>query len=166
MNIGMRHETTARRKIFCFALCALLLALGLSADAQQAKKFPRIGYLAAIGDPYTPEPRFESFRQALRDLGNIEGKNVLIEYRYAEGKLDRVLSSVAEFVKLNVEVLVVGSHAAVLAAKQATKTIPIVMMTAQDPVATGIVDSLARPGGNITGLTTLTRDLSGKRLEL
>ena len=155
-----------KAKILVYALLALILATIHIAQAQQPGKILRIGYLAASGDPYTPEPRFEAFRQELRDLGNIEGKNVQIEYRYAEGKLDRVLSSVTEFVKLNVEVLVVGSHAAVLAAKQATKTIPIVMMTAQDPVATGIVDSLAHPGGNITGLTTLTRDLSGKRLEL
>jgi putative tryptophan/tyrosine transport system substrate-binding protein len=142
----------ARNKKLFWLVTFLVLVAGTFVEAQRpVGKVPRIGYLSASGDPYTPEPRFEAFRQGLRDLGNIEGKNVLIEYRYAEGRLDRALSSVAEFVKLNVEVLVVGSHAAVLAAKQATKTIPIVMMTAQDPVATGIVDSLARPGEILRG---------------
>ena len=104
-------------------------------------------------------------RQGLRDLGHFEGKNILIEYRGAEGKLDRIPSLIAELVQLNVDVLVVATLPAIRAAKQATKTIPIVMVTG-DPVASGIVDSLARPGGNITGLATLSRDLSGKRLEL
>ena len=102
----------------------------------------------------------------MRDLGYVEGKNILIEYRYVEGKADRIPSLVAELVQLKVDVLVAASPPAIRAAKQATKTIPIVMVTTQDPVATGLVDSLARPGGNITGLTRLTRDLSGKRLEL
>ncbi len=100
-------------------------------------------------------------------LGYIEGKNILVEYRYGEeGKRDRIPSQVAELVHLKVDVLVVRSLSAIRIAKQATKTIPIVMVTTQDPVATGLIDSLARPGGNITGLTGLTRELSGKRLEL
>ena len=110
--------------------------------------------------------RSRAFRQGLRDLGYIEGKNILVEYRYIEGKRDRIPGLVAELVQLKVDVLVSGTLPAIRAAKQATKTIPIVMVTTMDPVATGLVDSLARPGGNITGLTRLTRDLSGKRLEL
>jgi putative ABC transport system substrate-binding protein len=117
-------------------------------------------------DPNNPGRRFEAFRQGLRDLGYVEGKNILIEYRSPEGQLDRVPSLVAELVHLKVDVLVATFTVAIRAAKQATKTIPIVMVTQQDPVATGIVASLARPGGNITGLTRLGRDLSGKRLEL
>ena len=117
-------------------------------------------------DPNNPGPQIAAFRRGLRDLGYIEGKNILIEYRYAEGNLDRAPALVAELVQVKVDVLVVTFLAAIRAAKEATKTIPIVMETNQDPVATGIVDSLARPGGNITGLTRLGRELSGKRLEL
>jgi putative ABC transport system substrate-binding protein len=102
----------------------------------------------------------------MRELGYIEGKNILVEYRYAEGKLDRIPSLVAELVQLKPEVIVVISLLSIRAAKQATKTIPIIIMSTQDPVATGIIDSLAHPGGNITGVTRLTRELSGKRLEL
>jgi len=116
--------------------------------------------------PNNPGHQVEAFQQGLRDLGYIEGKNILVEYRYAEGNLDRVPSLVTELVQLKVDVLVLGSLPAIRAATQATKTIPIVMVTTVDPVATGLIDSLARPGGNITGLTRLTRQLSGKRLEL
>jgi putative tryptophan/tyrosine transport system substrate-binding protein len=143
-----------------------LLALGVIAQAQQPKKVPRIGYVSTSGGPGTPDPRFEAFRQRLRDLGYIEGKNILVEYRYAEGKQDPIPSLVAELVELNVDVLVSPALPAIRAAKQATKTIPIVMVFNVDPVETGIVDSLAHPGGNITGLTRLTRELGGKRLEL
>jgi putative ABC transport system substrate-binding protein len=108
----------------------------------------------------------EPLRQALRDLGYIDGKSIVIEYRTAEAKQDRVPGLVAELVQLKVDVLVVTSQSAIEIAKQATKTIPIVMVASFDPVATGMVDSLARPGGNITGVTTLQRELSGKRLEL
>ncbi len=153
-------------KIFpFFALVAILLALSFSVEAQQPKKVPRVGLLFGAS-PSSNMDRTEAFRQALRDLGYIEGKNILIEYRYAEEKLDRVPGLVAELVQLKVDVLVAPFQEGVLAAKQATKTIPIVISTAQDPVATGIIDSFARPGGNITGLTRLTRELSGKRLEL
>ena len=155
-----------RKTVISFALCAMLPALCASAEAQQPKKVPRIGYLSPSGDPSTPRPPVEAFRQGLRELGYIEGKNILVEYRYAEGKQDRIPSLVAELVQLKVDVLVVTSLPAIRAAKQATKTIPIVMVTTVDPVATGLVVSLARPGGNITGLTRLTRELSGKRLEL
>jgi putative tryptophan/tyrosine transport system substrate-binding protein len=146
-------------------VCALLLTLSFPAEAQQTVKVPRIGFVGS-GDPQTPGRQVEAFRQGLRDLGYIEGKNILVEDRYAEGKLDRVPSVVAELVQLKVDVLVTGLFPAIRAAKQATKAIPIVIVTAQDPVATGLIDSLARPGGNITGLTGLTRELSGKRLEL
>jgi putative ABC transport system substrate-binding protein len=105
-------------------------------------------------------------RQGLRDLGYVEGKNIAIEYRGAEGKLDLIPSLVKELVQLKVDVLIVATLPAILAARQATKTIPIVMVTSTDPIASKLVDSLARPGGNITGLSTLAQDLSGKRLEL
>src|SRR5215472_7880890 len=142
------------------------LALFPLAYAQQPKKIPRIGYLSSIDDPKTPGPSIEAFQQGLRDLGYIEGKNILVEYRYAEGISNRMPSLVAELVQLKVDVVVAAALPAIRAAKQATKTIPIVMVTTQDPVATGLVDSLARPGGNITRFTRLTRDLNGKRLEL
>ena len=144
---------------------AIITALDI-ALAQQPAKIPRIGYVSGSGDANNPGPSVEAFRKGLRDLGYIEGKNILVEYRYAEGVRDRIPSIVAELVRLKLDVLVFHDTSAIHAAKQATKTIPIVMVATQDPVATGIVDSLARPGGNITGLTRLTRELSGKRLEL
>jgi len=143
----------------------ILLAVAVTTEAQQPKKVPRIGYVSGSG-PVTSDPRFDALRQGLRDLGYIEGKNILIEYRYAEGRQDPIPSLVAELVQLEVDVLVSPSLPAIRAAKQATKTIPIVMVFNADPVETGIVDSLARPGGNVTGLTRLTRELGGKRLEL
>jgi putative ABC transport system substrate-binding protein len=155
-----------RNSFFGLSLSAMLLALCLSAEAQQPPKIPRIGYVESSGNPNNPGPQVVAFRQGLRDLGYIEGKNILIEYRYLEGKRDRIPTAVAELVQLKVDVLIPEAPPAIRAAKQATKTIPIVIVTSQDPVAAGYVDSLARPGGNITGLTRLTRDLSGKRLEL
>jgi putative ABC transport system substrate-binding protein len=155
-----------RKDIIGVALSAMLFALCFSAEAQQTKKVPRIGFLSPGGDSYTPSRPREAFRQGLRDLGYIEGKNILVEYRYAEGKPDRFLSLVRELVQLKLDVLVLIALQSIRAAKQATKTVPIVMVTSVDPVAEGLIDSLARPGGNITGLTRLTRDLSGKRLEL
>ena len=143
----------------------MLVALCVYAEAQQPKKVPRIGYVSGTSAD-NPGPGLTAFRQGLRDIGYVEGKNILFEYRYAEDKLDRVPGLVDELVQLKVDVLVVFERRAIIAAKQATKTIPIVMVTAVDPVATGIIDSLARPGGNITGLSRLTQELSGKRLEL
>jgi len=143
----------------------VLLAVAVLAEAQPQAKIPRIGYVSGTGDSSNPGPYVEALRQGLRDLGYVEGKNIVIEYRGAEGKSERMPSLVTELVELKVDVLVL-TIGAILAAKQATKTIPIVMVTQVDPVATGLVDSLARPGGNITGLATLQRDLSGKRLEL
>ena len=151
------------QKVLNLALGALLLALCLPAEAQQKKNFPRIGYLINTG-PESPD--IDGFRQGLRDLGYFEGKNILLEYRYLEGKRDRIPELVADLVKLRVDVLVATAPPAIRAAKQATKTIPIVIVTSQDPVAVGYIESLAHPGGNITGITRLTRDLSGKRLEL
>src|SRR6266404_1206986 len=154
------------KKIIGFALSAVLFALCFPVGAQQSAKVLRIGHVGASGDLSSPSPNLESFRQGLRALGYIEGKNIQIESRYAEGKLDRLPSLVAELVQLKVDVFIIGTLVAMRAAKQATTTIPIVMVLSVDPVTTGLVDSLARPGGNITGLTNLARDLSGKRLEL
>jgi ABC-type uncharacterized transport system substrate-binding protein len=147
-------------------LTVIVLVWTNLAEAQQPARIPRIGYVSNTGDANNPGPRVEEFRQGLRDLGYIEAKNILVEYRYIEGDVNRAPALVAELVQLKVDVLVLVTLPSIRAAKQATKTIPIVMMTTIDPVATGLVDSLARPGGNITGLTRLTRELSGKRLEL
>ena len=147
-------------------VAAMLLAVAVIAEAQQPKKIPLIGYVSGSGDPKTPGPQVEGFRQGLRDLGYIEGNNILVEYRYVEQGLDRVPGLVAELVKLKVDILVTTFTLATRAAKQATKTIPIVMVAVSDPVESGFVDSLARPGGNITGVARFTRELSGKRLEL
>jgi putative ABC transport system substrate-binding protein len=129
-------------------------------------KIPRIGFLSG-GSPTTTSPaRYEAFRQRLRELGYVEGKNIVIEYRWVEGKLDRFPALAAELVRLKVDVIVTWGPTATLAAKEATNTIPIVMANDADPVASGVVASLARPGGNITGFSTLSPELSGKRLEL
>jgi putative ABC transport system substrate-binding protein len=143
-----------------------LVVICSSAEAQQPTKVPRIGFVAGPGDASKPGLYVEAFRRGLRDLGYIEGKNILVEYRYAEGKVDLAPGLVAELVQLKVDVLVAGFLIAIRAAKQATTTMPVVMITNVDPVATGLVDSLSHPGGNITGITLLMRDLSGKRLEL
>ena len=144
----------------------MLLAVAGIAQTQQPGKIPRIGYVSTSGSPNSPGPSILAFRRGLKDLGYIEDKNIHIEYRYIEGMIDRSSTLVAELVESKVDLLVVTGFMPVRAAKEATKTIPIVMMTTQDPVATGLVDSLARPGGNLTGNTSLTRELSGKRLEL
>jgi putative ABC transport system substrate-binding protein len=156
-----------KRKLRSFALCAMLFALCSLAQAQQPKKVPRIGYLSGT-DAATDSPRAEGIRAALRELGHIEGQNIAIEFRHAEGKPDRYPELVAELVGLKVDlILVAGGTTPIQAAKNATKTIPIVMTgTGLDPVKAGFVVSLARPGGNVTGLTTLNTELGGKRLEL
>jgi putative ABC transport system substrate-binding protein len=145
----------------------VLLALGMTAEAQQPKKIPRIGYLSA-GDPASESPRSEVIRLALRELGYVEGQNIAIEYRYSHGKNDRASELAAELVRLRVDVIVVaGGDPWIRAAKNATKTIPIVMVgVGADPVEAGLVESLARPGGNVTGITNLGPELGGKRLEL
>ena len=143
------------------------MRFALSAEAQQPKKVPRIGYLSS-SDPARESARAEAIRLALRERGYIEGQNIATEYRYAEGKLDRVPEFAAELVRLKVDIIVVaGGDRWIRAAKNATKTIPIVMVGAgADPVEAGLVESLARPGGNVTGITNLNRELGGKRLEL
>ena len=144
----------------------VLLITG-STEAQQPKKVPRIGYLSS-NDPASESIRAEEIRQALRALGYIEGQNIVFEYRYAEGKGDRVLEFAAELVRLKVDVIVAaGGVATIRPAMNATKTIPIVMVGgAADPVREGLIESLARPGGNVTGTTRLGGELGGKRLEL
>jgi putative tryptophan/tyrosine transport system substrate-binding protein len=154
-----------KKKITVLTLCAMLFALCSSTEAQQPKKVPRIGFLYA-GSPSGQLARAEAFRQGLRELEYVEGKNIVIEYRHAEGKYDRLPGLVAELVRLKVDIIVTGGGPATRSAKEATKTIPIVMAQDDDPVASGFVVSLARPGGNITGLATLAPELSGKQLEL
>jgi putative tryptophan/tyrosine transport system substrate-binding protein len=145
----------------------MLLALSYSASAQQPKKVPLIGYLSSFV-PAREFARSEAIRLALRERGYIEGQNIAIEYRYAEGKLDRAAELAAELVRVKVDIIVAaGGAIPIRAAKSATKTIPIVMVGAgTDPVKAGYVESLARPGGNVTGLTLLSGELGGKRLEL
>jgi putative tryptophan/tyrosine transport system substrate-binding protein len=141
----------------------VLLALGVTAEAQQPKKVPRIGFLSlGLGI----QPNEEAFRQRLRELGYVDGQNIVIEWRFAKGKADLLPELAAELVRLKVDVIIAAATLAIQAAKQATKTIPIVFPRAGDPVAYGLVDSLARPGGNITGVSAVSLDLGGKRLEL
>jgi len=154
-----------KKKIRSITLCAMLFALSVSVEAQQAKKVPRIGYLGATSRSINPA-RSEAFRQGLRDLGYVEGKNIVIEWRFAEGKLDRLPALAVELVRLKVDVVLTGGPASTRSAKQATATIPIVMAYDDDPIGSGFVASLARPGGNITGLSTLAPEISGKQLEL
>jgi putative ABC transport system substrate-binding protein len=153
------------KKVICLALGAMLFALSYSASAQQPGKVPRIGFLIA-SSPSAIAPRMDAFQQGLRELGYVEGKNIVIERRHAEGKLDRLPVLAAELVRLNVDVIVTSGPTATRPAKEATSTIPIVMTFDDDPVGSGFVASLARPGGNITGLSTLAPEISGKQLEL
>jgi putative tryptophan/tyrosine transport system substrate-binding protein len=153
-------------RLIQLAIVALLVFCSFPAEAQQPKKTSRIGYLSAF-ESATESTRTETFRRALRELGYIEGQNILIEYRYAEGNRDRYLDVAAEMVRLKVDVIVLsGGLLPIQATRNATKTIPIVMTgVGADPVKTGLVESLARPGGNVTGITNL-ETLGGKRLEL
>jgi putative ABC transport system substrate-binding protein len=159
-----RHELMRNRN-FVLTLGALLFALSMSAEAQQPAKIPRIGFLIASSLSVNAA-RFEAFRQGLRELGYVEGKNIVIEWRAAEGKLDHLAGFAAELVHLKVDVIVTAGPADTRAAKAATSTIPIVMTFDNDPIGNGFVASLARPGGNITGLSTLASELSGKQMEL
>jgi len=156
---------SSRLSVVSVILSAMVFALCSSVEAQQAKKIPRIGYLNALF-PTTNSARIEAFREGLRDVGYVEGKNIAIEYRYAERKVDRLPALAAALVRLKVDVIVTSASQETLAAKEATNTIPIVMINVGDPVGSGFVASLARPGGNITGLSTLSPELTGKRLEL
>ncbi len=150
------------KKIFCLALSAMLSALCFSVQAQQPKKVPRIGYLNSGSPSKLSEARAEAFRQGLRELGYVEGKNIVIEWRQS----DRQSELAAELVRLKVDVIVTAGGGSTRPAKEATATIPIVMTQDTDPVGNGFVASLARPGGNITGLSRLAPELSGKQVEL
>jgi len=154
-----------RRLTFVVTITLIILAAAFTADAQRTKKIPRIGYLAAISLSALAA-RVEAFRQGLRDLGYVEGKNILIEWESAEGKPDRIPALAAELVRLKVDVIVTAGAPLTRGAKEATTTIPIVMTQDGDPVGNGFVASLARPGGNITGLANLAPELTGKQLEL
>ena len=144
---------------------ALSLDLAYFAQAQQPTKIPRIGYLSG-SSPSTSPARRKAFQQGLRELGYVEGKNIIIEWRFAEEKFDRLPALAAELVRLKVDIIVTAGPQATRPAKQATSTIPIVMAQDPDPIGDGFVASLARPGGNITGLSSLAPELSGKQLEL
>jgi len=164
----MTHDGRRTRDFIGVALCALVMALTLPAEAQQAGKASRIGYLSPV-DAARESARSEGIRLALRELGHIEGQNIAIEYRYAEGKIDRYPELMGELVRLKVDIIVVaaGGDRGIQPIKNATKTIPIVMAgLPADPVEAGVVESLARPGGNVTGVSLLTRELDAKRLEL
>jgi len=150
---------------FIVTLTLSLLAAPLTVTAQQAAKVPRLGLLIP-GSSSVFAPRIEAFQHGLRDLGYVEGRNITIAYRFTEGQADRLPALVAELIRLQVDVLVTDGGAAIRAAKHATTTIPIVMAISGDPVGAGLVASLARPGGNITGLSVMQTDVSGKRLEL
>jgi putative ABC transport system substrate-binding protein len=163
--MNLKSKIQNRKWAGLFATVVALTVCGVRVEAQQPKKVPRIGYLAAISLSALAA-RTEAFRQGLRELGYIEGKNIVIEWRSAEGKLDRLPALAAELVRLKVDVIVTAASPLTRAAKEATATIPIVMAQDSDPVGSGFVASLARPGGNITGLATLAPELSGKQLEL
>jgi putative tryptophan/tyrosine transport system substrate-binding protein len=150
--------------VFLFLIIAAVGA-GIVAEAQQAKKVPRIGFIAS-GTPSTSAPYRDAFQQGLRGLGYVEGKNIVVEYRFAEGKLDRIPDLTTELVGLKVDAIVVVSSSSARAAKKVTTTVPIVMTSSGNPFGGGLIASLARPGGNVTGLTNLVSDLGTKRLEL
>lgn len=156
-----------RRNITVLNLCALLCTIYLPVAAQPIQ-VPRVGYLSRgdIPTAAAPDLKADAFRQGLRDLGYVDGKNIHLEFRYAEGRGERFPNFLAELIKLKIDVLVSGTIQAIHAAQKATTTIPIVIVTQGDPVASGLIESLARPGGNVTGLTRFTRELNGKRLEL
>ena len=154
-----------KAKILLYALPAFVLATIHLAGAQQPKKVPRIGFLA-VAPLSTFSARTEAFRQGLRELGYVEGKNIVIEWRSAEGQVDRLPTLAAELVSLKVDIIVTGSGTVTRPVKEATSTIPIVMALDNDPVGNGYAASLARPGGNVTGLSSLSVDTTGKQLEL
>ena len=155
------------KKIFCLALCALLLALRFSAEAQQQAKVFKIGFLSPLSDSSGSRGGArQAIRRELETLGYVEGKNILLEARYADNKPDRLPNLADELVRLKVDVLVASTTPGALAAKNSTRTLPIVFLNVSDPVEVGLVDSLARPGGNITGVTNIASVLAGKRLEL
>lgn len=159
-----------QKGIVGIALIGLLFALCFSTEAQQPKGVPRIGVLSRDvhpADSRAPSPHiFEAFRQGLRELGYIEGKNIIIESRYAEGRFERLPALAEELVRLKVEIIVVDTFTTARPVKKVTTTIPIVVAAGANPIGSGLVASLARPGGNVTGLTNYSAELLGKRLEL
>ncbi len=156
-----------KEKIFVLVISSFILGAVNSAGAQQTTKtLPRVGFISSTGAPGSASPLFDAFRQGLRDLGYVDGKNIIIESRYAEGRLDRMPGIVNDLVQQKVDVIVAVNNVIIRAAKEATKTIPIVMLSSVDPVTAGYVESFVHPGGNITGLAHLGRDLSAKRVEL
>jgi putative ABC transport system substrate-binding protein len=160
LDFGFSIGETKNKKVFCLILCASLLVLGFPGDAQQTK-IPRIGYLDNDG---SAPP--QAFVQGLRELGHVEGRNIAIEYRSANSKRDRTIEIAYELVRLKPDIIVADGTVASLAAKKATNTIPIVMTTSTDPIGNRLIANLSRPGGNVTGLTSLSAELGGKFLEL
>jgi ABC-type uncharacterized transport system substrate-binding protein len=154
-----------KRKIINLALCAVLFALCSSAEAQQPKKIAKVGFFLA-STPAAAAHNVEAFRQGMRELGYVEGKTFVLELRHGEGRAERLPELARELVGLKMDVIVASTDVAIAAVKRETQTIPIVMAISSDPVGTGFVASLARPGGNVTGNSTISPELSGKRLEL
>ena len=155
-----------KAKILFLTASLFLASFGLARAQPASNSMPRVGFIFSTGSPETPSPWFDAFRLGLRDLGYVEGKNILIERRYAQGRLDRMPALASELVQHKVDVIVAVNNVLIRAAKEATKTIPIVMISSVDPVAAGYVENFGHPGGNITGLAWLGRDLSAKRVEL
>jgi putative ABC transport system substrate-binding protein len=155
-----------KKGILVSVIVTFLFAYAYLAEAQKSVEIPRVGFVHSAGTPTNPLPQFDAFRVGLQDLGYVEGKNILIDARYAEGRLDRMPALVNDLVQQKVDVIVAPNNVVIQAAKKATKTIPIVMVSSVDPVEAGYVESFARPGRNITGLANLGRDLSAKRVEL
>jgi putative ABC transport system substrate-binding protein len=155
-----------KEKIAISVIITLVFFLFHLAEAQQPAKMPRIGLIYSSGTAQDPSPLFDAFRQGLQNLGYVEGKNILLEHRYGEGRLDRMPALLSDLVQEKVDVIVATNNVVISAAQKATKTIPIVIVTTVDPVAAGYVKSFAQPGGNITGIASLSRDISAKRIEL
>jgi putative ABC transport system substrate-binding protein len=154
-----------KKKMIILALCAMCFAPCYSASAQQPAKIPRIGFLTNSSSKTVDNPRHDAFRQGLRELGYVEGKNIVIEWRFAAGQQERQRAMASELARLKVDAIVAVGTGDIRAAREASTTIPIVMVSGGDAVGSGLVASLARPGGNITGLSTLRPELSGKRIE-
>ena len=164
-SLSKHSALIARHSVLYLALCSLLVALCLPAQAQQPAKVPRIAYVGGTALAANAD-RVEAFKQGLRELGYVEGKNIVVEWRFADGEESRLPALVAELVRLKIDIIVAGGPAVTRVAQKATSTIPIVMGFHLDPVGSGLIASLARPGRNITGLSSLSPEISGKQLEL
>jgi len=165
MKVVSRQWSVVSKSVLCVALCAVLFAPGLLVEAQQAAKVPRVGILE-LASPSASASGHRAFQQGLREHGYVEGKNIFLDYRFANGKLELLSDLTADLIRLKVDAIVTRSTAAIRAAKNATTTIPIVFTAAGAPVEDGLVSSLARPGGNVTGLALLSAELDGKKLQL